>query len=475
MIYWLRTDLGHYYIKKGFTMMKGNKIFLITALLTLVLALSGCQKTETPVENTDTKGGNVLTTEAFQAALESPDHVIVDTRLNDAFNGWALDGVSRGGHIKGAKPFSANWLKVSLDGLEARLEETLAESGISPDKHIVLYDVNGTDAKAVESYLRSKGFENISLYDLNAWANDTSLELVQYPNHHLLVPAVVVKDILDGKRPATFEDATNIKIVEASWGEEETSYANGHIPTAFHINTDSVEPPPAWMLADDATLLQFALDHGFTANDTVIVTGEEAMAAYRVAVVLRYMGVKDVRVLNGGTLAYTMAGYALETESHKPVPVTDFGGTFPGRPELIDTLNEVKEALQSDSNFVLVDNRTWEEHIGESSGYSYHDKKGRIPGSVYGYAGFENSYSLTYYRNIDNTMRQPEAFVALWKEQGIDLDKHLSFMCGSGWRAAEILYYADVYGIENLSLYSDGWIGWSNDPSNPVETGKPVQ
>lgn len=57
--------------------------------------------------------------------------------------------------------------------------------------------------------------------------------------------------------------------------------------------------------------------------------------------------------------------------------------------------------------------------------------------------------------------------------EGIDLNKHLSFMCGSGWRAAEVLYYAQVMGLENTSLYSDGWIGWSNDPSNPVETGIP--
>jgi len=26
-------------------------------------------------------------------------------------------------------------------------------------------------------------------------------------------------------------------------------------------------------------------------------------------------------------------------------------------------------------------------------------------------------------------------------------------------------------GVEKYSLYSDGWIGWSNDPANPVETG----
>ena len=33
--------------------------------------------------------------------------------------------------------------------------------------------------------------------------------------------------------------------------------------------------------------------------------------------------------------------------------------------------------------------------------------------------------------------------------------------------------YANVMGFDNTSLYSDGWIGWSNDTSNPTETGEP--
>ena len=48
-------------------------------------------------------------------------------------------------------------------------------------------------------------------------------------------------------------------------------------------------------------------------------------------------------------------------------------------------------------------------------------------------------------------------------------------MCGSGWRAAEVLTYANVRGYDNSALYSDGWIGWSNDASNPVETGDPTK
>ena len=44
-------------------------------------------------------------------------------------------------------------------------------------------------------------------------------------------------------------------------------------------------------------------------------------------------------------------------------------------------------------------------------------------------------------------------------------------MCGGGWRAAEVMTFAQVMGLSSTSLYSDGWIGWSIDRRNPVETG----
>ena len=63
--------------------------------------------------------------------------------------------------------------------------------------------------------------------------------------------------------------------------------------------------------------------------------------------------------------------------------------------------------------------------------------------------------------------------IHMWKSLGIDIQKEMSFFCGSGWRAAEVLVYSKVMGLDNTSLYSDGWMGWSNNPSGlPIESGK---
>lgn len=450
---------------------KLSKKASLLSLLVLTMALfAGCsnEKENQKVENTEVK---TIATKELQDKLSDDSWVVVDTRINDAFNGWKLDEVERGGHIKGAVDFSANWLTVDSKDKEKTLDKALETKGIEKDKNIVLYDANGKDAKEVANYLSEKGYKNLYIYNVADWAKDESLPMESYENYEMIVPATIVNDILDGKKPETFENSKNIKIVEASWGEESEAYSKGHVPTSVHINTDTVEPPPQWMLASDEELAKFANDYGFTKDDTVIVTGPDVMASYRVAVVLRYIGINDVRVLNGGNNAWTSAGYELETKSNKPVAGNDFGATIPANPDLIDTQAELKEMLK-DSNNVLVDNRSWDEYIGKISGYSYHDKKGRIPGAVYGYAG-TSATTLEDYRNIDNTMRNADEIKALWKDSGIDTNKHLIFMCGSGWRAAEVLTYANVMGFDNTSLYSDGWIGWSNDTSNPTETGEP--
>ena len=447
-----------------------KKASLLSALVLTMALFAGCsnEKENQKVADIEVK---TIATKELQDKLSDDSWVVVDTRINDAFNGWKLDEVERGGHIKGAVDFSANWLTVDSKDKEKTLDKALETKGIEKDKNIVLYDSNGKDAKEVANYLSEKGYKNLYTYNVADWAKDESLPMESYENYEMIVPATIVNDILDGKKPETFENSKNIKIVEASWGEESEAYSKGHVPTSVHINTDTVEPPPQWMLASDEELAKFANDYGFTKDDTVIVTGPDVMASYRVAVVLHYIGINDVRVLNGGNNAWTSAGYELETKSNKPVAGNDFGATIPANPDLIDTQAELKEMLK-DSNNVLVDNRSWDEYIGKISGYSYHDKKGRIPGAVYGYAG-TSATTLEDYRNIDNTMRNADEIKALWKDAGIDTNKHLMFMCGSGWRAAEVLTYANVMGFDNTSLYSDGWIGWSNDTSNPTETGEP--
>ncbi len=349
-----------------------------------------------------------------------------------------------------------------------------------PDKQVLLYDANGRDRLAVGNYFRSQGIESIHFFDINEWANQPDLPLERYPDWERLVPATIVRAILDGERPETFEDAKKIQMVEASWGDESASYDKGHLPASIHINTDDVEPPPSWMLADREGLQRFAEKYGIERQSTVIVSSADPTAAYRIAFVLEYIGVQDVRILDGGDQAWVDAGYELETR-RRALPGRlerneerrGFLDAIPARPELVDTYDRLVPLLANRGQFTLVDIRTWDEHVGKVSGYSYHHRKGRIPGTVFGQVHSSDSPALDYYRNVDRTMRNGREILGMWKAAGIDTNKHMSFMCGSGWRAAEVFAYSRVLGLEQTSVYSNGWIEWSNNPDNPIETGVP--
>lgn len=411
---------------------------------------------------------------AFQAALENKNTVVVDTRSNDQFNGWPAEAGDLAGHVQGAVDFSARWLDCeydeenNLEGLsrEEVLSEALAVKGIVPEKTVVLYDTNGQDAAKVAAYLQGKGFSRIQYFNA---LNAQDLPVVHYKNYQELLSPEVLKTFIDSAKAPTLEEGKKYFIFDVAWGEvDQSSYLDGHIPGAIHVNTDWFEPENlGWMLDSDENLLKLAARLGISKDDGAIVTGPEPMAATRFGTILKYLGVSDVRYLNGALVNWKAAGFELEKDEHKAEEIGSFGTDKPLRPELILTQDQVAELLKNnggEKQAQLCDVRTREEYLGEIPGYSYHDKSGRIEGALYAWAGLnQNSSSMYYYRNIDKTMRNGGEILAMLTGSGIQLDRPIITFCGSGWRAAEVLWYLQTLGHEGDALYSDGWIGWSNN------------
>jgi thiosulfate/3-mercaptopyruvate sulfurtransferase len=189
---------------------------------------------------------------------------------------------------------------------------------------------------------------------------------------------------------------------------------------------------------------------------------------------LRYAGVDDVRLLDGGYDWWVQAGHELETVDRPPTPVASFGAQVPVRPEVIVDLEEAKDILADRDGAALVSVRTWKEHIGRVSGYNYIGPAGRIAGDVWGNCGTD-AYHMQHYRNVDNTMRSYPEIAANWAEAGITPDKRVAFYCGTGWRASETWFYAWLQDWPRISVYDGGWFEWSTDPlNNPIEVGEPL-
>ncbi|WP_227762119.1 rhodanese-like domain-containing protein [Zhaonella formicivorans] len=434
-------------------------------LLVASLFLFGCSQSGDTVK-TDQTGEqaekfSVITAEELKTKLDDKDFVIVDIRDEAAYIGWALDGLERGGHIRGAVDFPYPWLKKMN---KQTLTDTLKTKGITADKNIVIYDVDKGNSEAMAGALKELGYKNIYIYKGGAseWAKNKDLPMESLPNYSKLVHPAWVNDLINGKNPETYP-GKGYKLFEVSWGQGE-DYKKGHIPGAVHINTDEVESEPLWNRLSDKELEKMLLNNGITHDTTVVLYSADTTPAARVALIMMYMGVEDVRILNGGFEAWKNAGFEIETGSNPKKPVTDFGKPTPAHPEYIIDMPEAKELLK-DPNGCLVSIRSWAEQIGETSGYSYIKPKGRIPGDVWG-------HDIKDYRNIDQTMRNAAEIQAFWKEWGITPDKKIAFYCGTGWRAAEVWFYAYVMGWPNISVYDGGWYEWSSDKNNPIETGE---
>lgn len=278
-----------------------------------------------------------------------------------------------------------------------------------------------------------------------------------------------VQSVIDGNQ----EESSDYVILECSWGEEEDSpsYTKGHVPGAYHMNTDSVESEEMWNIRSAEEIEQLLLDYGITKDTTVICYGEDGVnsADDRVAIAFLWAGVENVKCLDGGLAAWNDAGYATESESNEPEAVEEFGTTVPAHPEYIISIDDVQDKLEKDDNFKLVSIRSEAEWLGETSGYSYIDRAGEPEGAIWGHDTDDGSYC-----NDDGTTVGVDVLEGYLAESGASLDNELAFYCGTGWRAAIPFLIMYENGYTNMELYDGGWYQWQMDDSNPVQVGDPA-
>ena len=428
-------------------------------------------KIETGAGTTDTAQAasvNTVDADGLRAAMEDGSTLIIDLRDDDAYFGYAVDGISRGGHIPGAIQFSYSWLSF-LDSAETTLQAMLEERGITADKNIILYSSDNAQSSDFAAQLNGLGYANVSVFnDLAAWADDASQELVSAPNKQIIVSVDWLYELINGGTPETYDNDKYV-ILDCAWGEEPTdSYKSGHIPGAYHFNTDLMEEDVYWNIRPIEELAENFRQFGIDTDTTVIVASNNS-ANVRVAYSLFLAGVKDVRVLNGDKDTWVAAGYELSTEVETPTPVDSFGSTEFQNTQYYLAMPAEVLAAQEDPNFRLVSIRSWEEFIGETSGYSYIPVAGEPAGAVWG-------HDTDAYYDIDGSLRNYDELVGMWAEWDISPDNFKAFYCGTGWRATVPFWICYAVGDENAALFDGGWHVWvlQMDSENlPIQVGDP--
>lgn len=275
------------------------------------------------------------------------------------------------------------------------------------------------------------------------------------PRARHLMSAAQLADLLADGLPA------GARLLEAGYGLR-AQFERSHIPGAAYLDTDDIEHAPRWLKAPDHELLAALLAHGIGHDTTVILYGRNNLAAARAAQLMLYMGVQDVRLLDGGFDAWQGGGHARATGAGRtPTPVAHFGCAVPAHPEyIIDTAQA--RALLATADGALASIRSEAEHFGRISGYSYIIERGDIPGARWTAAGEDGDInSMSACQLADGTMKPAEDIERLWRAAGIAREWQVAFYCGTGWRASMAFFYAYLMGWPRISVYDGGWCEWA--------------
>ncbi|MFW5851228.1 MAG: rhodanese-like domain-containing protein [Bacteroidota bacterium] len=405
---------------------------------------------------------------------------IIDVRPVDAYNGWQRHGEKRGGHIQGAKSLPAKWTKY-IDWIEM-----VRHKGIVPEDHLILYGTTVQEAKEVAHIFRKSGYPHTTIYPhfVDEWTASFDAPMERLPRYKHLVSAEWVHQLICNEKPPHYEN-DNFVVIHSHYRNRD-AYLSGHIPGAIDMDTLALESAETWNRRTPEEIKIALEKHGITQDTTVVLYGTFMfpdnddefpgsaagdIGAIRNALIMMYAGVKDVRVLNGGFQSWQDAGFQIDTDDVPKQAVKSCNLVIPEKPELIVDIEEAQSMLSS-PNAELVCVRSYPEYIGEVSGYNYIEHKGRIPGAIFADCG-SDAYHMENYRNFDHTTREFHETEEIWKQVGITPDKHLAFYCGTGWRGSEAWFNAWLMGWPRVSVFDGGWFEWSNDPSNPFETGVP--
>lgn len=309
---------------------------------------------------------------------------------------------------------------------------------------------------------------------------ESSVEADSVEQRRVYVTADWVKSVIDGNQP----ESENYVILEVSYGataDDSPSYNEGHIPGAIHASIMEVEDATgdedgAYNLLAAEEIRDYALTHGITKDTTVILyagDGDVAGVA-RQAYGYVYLGVENVKILNGSLDAWNAAGYELETEVNEGTAAEDFGIEVPAHPEYWVSIEDAKDRVENEDNFKLVSIRSEEEWLGETSGYDYMDKAGEPKGAVWG-KGCDSAFDVNGFCDENGIVMELEDVLATeWKDADFTVDDQLAFYCGTGWRATVPFLIMYQEGYDNISVYDGGWYQWIMKDDYPVQVGDPA-
>ncbi|WP_339237187.1 sulfurtransferase [Oceanobacillus sp. FSL W7-1281] len=294
------------------------------------------------------------------------------------------------------------------------------------------------------------------------------------------VPFIVTTDWLEERLDDSklrLVDATTFLKLPASgyydiWSGKE-AYQKGHIPGAVFADLledlSDANAEYAFTLPPREEFIKKITELGVGDEDTYVVVYDQGAQvespvvasdwASRLAWQLRYEGLENVAVLDGGFPKWNKEGRPVTTEAGS-YPKASFSGER--KPELFVNKEEVKQAIDDD-NVIIINSLNEATHKGEVNTYG---RPGHIPGSVNVFFG-DHSDSETLELYDDEKIRE-----TFEKAGALDPDKKVITYCGSGIAATWNSTLLNKLGQHNVAVYDGSLTEWASDPDLPLETDK---
>ena len=409
------------------------------------------------------------------------DLTIVDVRPLAAYNGWRLGGEARGGHIPGAVAFPSAWLR-RVDAPE--IERLLAEKASPPTASVVVYGDGDSTTRPTRRERARRPRHRPTCASTRAASppgrptrrcRSTSSPSYDAARPHRLAaprPRRRATRGRPGRRSSCSSTSTSAcprSTRRATSRARSTSTRTGSRtrPTGTAARPRSSSAPlRALGITHDTTVIVYGRDTEGDANEKWPGRRAGQIAATRALMILRYAGVDDVRLLDGGYDWWVRAGNPLETSPREPSPVAAFGVAIPLRPEVIVDIEEAKEIIADPDGAALVERPDVARAHRRGQRLQLH-RPGRAgsratSGATAARTPTTCSTTATSTTRCGRTRRSRRT----GQRPGSRADKWVAFYCGTGWRASETWFYAYLQDWPRIAVYDGGWFEWSQDPDH---------
>jgi thiosulfate/3-mercaptopyruvate sulfurtransferase len=239
------------------------------------------------------------------------------------------------------------------------------------------------------------------------------------------------------------------------------AYEAGHVPGAVWVDADAwARAFAAGQVSSDWAKRVGAL--GIDARAKVVVyDANRAKDAARIWWILRYWGVKDARLLNGGWGGWLAAGGKPDREAVNPKATTP---KLTAQPDRLATKEQILAGMIRRVSPQLLDVRSSAEYCGTT-------KKARRNGAIVRARHLEWSETL----DKAGRFKSAPAIRKLLDEAGIDPARPVTTYCQSGGRAAVMAFVLELLGGKEVRNYYRSWSEWGNDKDLPIMKPRPKE